>query len=138
MNVGKLIDIIGGAQEMIKITGMSAGRISQMRSKNHMPKSWYMFFQNKYPDAVHVATEEAELQEKQKKTLICLKNNLLLVGDAISDNFFTRLENAHEVKQSNNSISEKIEKALSNTAELKKIEGSLKIPNSSIDFSIDF
>lgn len=138
MNVGKLIDIIGGAQEMIKITGMTGGRISQMRSKNKMPKSWLMFFENKYPDAVHQARDEDEVQKKQKQTLICLHNGAMIVGLATSDNTFTRVDEAHEVKQSDVSIFEKIDAVLNKTAELKKITNSLKITNSSIDFSIDF
>lgn len=137
MNVGKLIDILGGAQEMIKITGMTGGRISQMRSKNKMPKGWLMFFENKYPDAVHQANDQ-DAEERQKQTLICLHNGAMIVGLASSDNTFTRVEEAHEVKQSDVSIFEKIDSVLNKSAELKKITGSLKITNSSIDFSIDF
>lgn len=138
MNVGKLIDILGGAQEMIRITGMTGGRISQMRSKNKMPKSWLMFFENKYPDAVYQASDENEIEENQKQTLICLHSGLMIVGLATSDNTFTRVEDAHEVKKSGVSIVEKIDSVLNNAAELKKINGSLKITNNSIDFSIDF
>lgn len=137
MNVGKLIDILGGAQEMIKITGMTGGRISQMRSKNKMPKGWLMYFKNKYPDAVHQASDQ-DAEEMQKQTLICLHNGAMIVGLASSDNTFTRVEEAHEVKQSDVSIFEKIDSVLNKSAELKKITGSLKITNSSIDFSIDF
>lgn len=137
MNVGKLIDALGGAKEVKKITGMSGGRISQMRTKNKMPKSWLMFFENKYPDAVHQANDQ-NAEERQKQTLIYLHNGAIIVGFATSDNTFTRVEEAHEVKQSDVSIFEKIDSVLNKSAELKKITGSLKITNSSIDFSIDF
>ena len=62
----------------------------------------------------------------------------MIVGLATSDNAFTRIEDAHEVKKSDGSIFEKIDSVLNNAAELKKINCSLKITNSSIDFSIDF
>jgi hypothetical protein len=136
MNVEKLIEALGGAQEVIKITGMSAGRISQMKTRNKMPKSWIMFFENKYPEAFNKAQGQNE-EEKKIKTLVYLKNKLLIVGDAIIDNFFTKLENAKEVIQIDAPICEEIERVINNTAELVEIKGALRIPNQSIDFSID-
>ena len=137
INVGKLIEALGGAQEVIKSTGISAGRVSQMKTRNKMPKSWIMFFENKYPEAFNKAIGQNEAKEKKIKTVVYLKNKLLIVGDAIIDNFFTKLENAKEVIQVDAPICEEIERVINNTAELLEIKGALRIPNQSIDFSID-
>lgn len=50
MQVEQFIEGIGGRAVAIEDTGLSKGRISQWCIENHIPRSWVLFFAQKYPE----------------------------------------------------------------------------------------
>uniref|UniRef100_UPI0033426C6A hypothetical protein n=1 Tax=Castellaniella defragrans TaxID=75697 RepID=UPI0033426C6A len=51
MEAKKIIEIMGGRAEVMRITGLTKGRISQMVKDNHIPKSWMTAFRAMKPAA---------------------------------------------------------------------------------------
>lgn len=50
MNANQVIDVMGGRKAVMKITGLSKGRISQWISQNHIPRSWLVAFRTLKPE----------------------------------------------------------------------------------------
>lgn len=51
MNANQVIDAMGGRREVMRITGLSKGRISQWVRENHIPTSWLVAFRAIKPEA---------------------------------------------------------------------------------------
>lgn len=51
MDTKKIIDSMGGRAEVMRITGLSKGRISQMVKENHIPRAWMAAFRAMKPEA---------------------------------------------------------------------------------------
>ncbi|MGF7131948.1 hypothetical protein P3T40_003431 [Paraburkholderia sp. EB58] len=51
MNANQVIDVMGGRREVMRITGLSKGRISQWITGNHIPGSWLVAFRALKPEA---------------------------------------------------------------------------------------
>lgn len=51
MNANQVIEVMGGRKEVMKITGLSKGRISQWISQNHIPPSWLVAFRALKPES---------------------------------------------------------------------------------------
>jgi hypothetical protein len=50
MNANQVIEVMGGRKEVMKITGLSKGRISQWVNENHIPPSWLVAFRAMKPE----------------------------------------------------------------------------------------
>lgn len=50
MDVGTIIDELGGNKAVMGMTGLTKGRISQWRTENHIPRAWRKFFAGRRPD----------------------------------------------------------------------------------------
>jgi hypothetical protein len=50
MDAHEIIEALGGTKAVQGLTGLSKGRISQMRTQNHIPRSWRLLFEEKRPD----------------------------------------------------------------------------------------
>lgn len=51
MDAKTIIENMGGRAEVMRITGLTKGRISQMVKDNHIPKSWMTAFRALKPTA---------------------------------------------------------------------------------------
>lgn len=51
MNAHQIIERMGGRAEVMRITGLTKGRISQMVTEDHIPKSWMTAFRALKPEA---------------------------------------------------------------------------------------
>jgi hypothetical protein len=51
MNANQVIEVMGGRKAVMKITGLSKGRISQWITQNHIPNSWLAAFRALKPAA---------------------------------------------------------------------------------------
>lgn len=51
MDAKQVIEIMGGGAEVMRITGLTKGRISQMVSENHIPRAWMAAFRAIRPEA---------------------------------------------------------------------------------------
>lgn len=51
MDAKQIIDVMGGRAEVMRITGLTKGRISQMVTENHIPVAWMVAFQAMKPAA---------------------------------------------------------------------------------------
>lgn len=61
MNANQVIEVMGGRKEVMKITGLSKGRISQWVNENHIPPSWLVAFRALKPGSFSgVACEAAD------------------------------------------------------------------------------
>jgi len=59
MNANQIVDVMGGRKEVMKITGLSKGRISQWINENHIPLPWLTAFRALKPDSFPVAACES-------------------------------------------------------------------------------
>jgi len=50
MNAHQIIERMGGRAEVMRITGLTKGRISQMVTEDHIPKSWMTAFRALKPE----------------------------------------------------------------------------------------
>jgi len=50
MNSRKVIEAVGGRKQVIAMTGLTRGRISQWVTENDIPTPWLKFFEAKFPD----------------------------------------------------------------------------------------
>lgn len=51
MDAAQIIDRLGGTKDVMEMTGLTKGRISQWRSENHIPNTWMRIFRAERPDA---------------------------------------------------------------------------------------
>lgn len=65
MDAKNIIEIMGGRAEVMRITGLTKGRISQMVKENHIPNSWMTAFRALKPDAFQClpVSEQSKLGE---------------------------------------------------------------------------
>lgn len=56
MDAKQIIDVMGGRAEVMRITGLTKGRISQMVKENHIPVAWMVAFRAMKPSAFGVAS----------------------------------------------------------------------------------
>lgn len=49
MDAKQIIDVMGGRAEVMRITGLTKGRISQMVTENHIPVAWMVAFRAMKP-----------------------------------------------------------------------------------------
>ncbi|HEX7907294.1 MAG TPA: hypothetical protein VF534_04280 [Paraburkholderia sp.] len=72
MNANQVIEVMGGRQEVMRITGLSKGRISQWIKGNHIPASWLVAFRALKPEGFpgevssDATGEDAELAEAKE------------------------------------------------------------------------
>lgn len=52
MNANQIVDVMGGRKEVMKITGLSKGRISQWINENHIPLPWLTAFRALKPGSL--------------------------------------------------------------------------------------
>lgn len=52
MNANQVIEVMGGRKEVMRITGLSKGRISQWVNENHIPPSWLVAFRALKPGSL--------------------------------------------------------------------------------------
>jgi hypothetical protein len=62
VNVGRVIDRLGGPKEVQALTGLSKGRISQWRTENHIPESWCRYLRAIRPE---VFVDEAKPRRRR-------------------------------------------------------------------------
>lgn len=49
MDTKQIIDAVGGRSKVLKLTGLTKGRISQWESTNHIPRAWHLLFHEMHP-----------------------------------------------------------------------------------------
>ncbi|AZR94615.1 hypothetical protein BBB39_13130 [Bordetella trematum] len=49
MNATQIIEIMGGRARVMKLTGLTKGRISQWAKEDHIPKAWMLAFHRMKP-----------------------------------------------------------------------------------------
>ncbi len=52
MDANQVIEIAGGRSAIIRMTGLTKGRISQWAKEGVIPRPWMMFFHERYPDKI--------------------------------------------------------------------------------------
>ena len=52
MNASKVIEAMGGRAEVMRITRLSKGRLSQWTKENHIPRAWRLLFHQLNPAAI--------------------------------------------------------------------------------------
>ncbi|QWF40069.1 Cro/Cl family transcriptional regulator [Bordetella hinzii] len=49
MDANQIIEIMGGRAKVMKLTGLTKGRISQWAKEDHIPRAWLMAFHRMKP-----------------------------------------------------------------------------------------
>lgn len=52
MNASQIIETMGGRAEVMKITGLTKGRVSQWETGDYIPRPWLMVFHKIHPRKV--------------------------------------------------------------------------------------
>jgi len=66
MNANQIIETMGGRAEVMRITRLSKGRLSQWVKQNEIPRAWLMFFHERHPDLIpHPDEARPELKEAE-------------------------------------------------------------------------
>jgi hypothetical protein len=64
MNATQVIEIMGGRAEVMKITGLTKGRLSQWVSDNEIPRSWLVAFHAMKPKQIPYPREKVSIKER--------------------------------------------------------------------------
>lgn len=60
MNANQIIEAVGGRAEVMRITHLSKGRISQWVKQNHIPRAWLLVFHQINPESIPHPDESAK------------------------------------------------------------------------------
>jgi hypothetical protein len=65
MDTNQIFQALGGRAEVMRITGLSKGRLSQMATENSIPRSWMLLFHQLCPREIPHPDAETPSSSKE-------------------------------------------------------------------------
>lgn len=65
MNTSQIIETMGGRAKVLKLTGLTKGRISQWEKDDKIPRAWHLLFYQMYPRKIPHPDQRAKTEQEE-------------------------------------------------------------------------